>query len=303
MVKRYFSKGDIIFSEGDLGNSFFQIIDGTAGVYLNYGSVEQRKLTELSDGQYFGEMAVIESWPRSTTIVAESNLNAYEIEEDGLDKLFEEQPEKILEIMKHLGRRIRSLTAEYAEVNVFLNDIKAFRDESIKQNEGIVTKIKKYLGIYNAAQKNLKKPSVEALREAKISKKDASAVPIEKYEKDTIIFKKGEIGRCMYAVQSGAVNIYDNYASDDEKLLTTLLPGTFFGEMGMIEEEARSATAVAAEDDTYVEIIRPEDLDTLFKADPTEVNMILRHLSHRLRQLTDDYMDVCKEVCETWASL
>jgi CRP-like cAMP-binding protein len=297
MNEKIFGKGEIIFSEGDQGNSFFQIVEGTVGVYVNYGKVDQRKLTDLTAGQYFGEMAVIETWPRSTTVVAEDNVHVVEIPEEKLNDYFEENPDKILALMKHLGNRIRSLTDEYAEVNAFLAELRDFKGD--KQSESFLTKIKKYIGIYSAAKKNLSQPSVEALREMSGLKSDAS-LPVESYKKGTIIFKKGEVGKCMYAVHGGNVGIYSDYGTDDEKKLTELLPGSFFGEMGMIDEEQRSATAVADADETYVEIIRPDDLEILFKVNPGEVDLILRHLSHRLRKLTDDYMDVCKEVCETW---
>ena len=47
--------------------------------------------------------------------------------------------------------------------------------------------------------------------------------------------------------------------------------------------------AVADQDDTFVEIIRPDDLKEMFESNPMEVDMMLRHMSYRLRRLTVDY--------------
>ena len=99
----------------------------------------------------------------------------------------------------------------------------------------------------------------------------------------------------MFAVHGGAVGIYTNYGTALEKKLTTLYANTFFGEMGMLDLEPRSATAVAEEDGTIIEVIRPEDLEELFKSNPIEVDMILCHLSNRLRRLTKDYVAACEE--------
>ena len=33
--------------------------------YVNYGTDTQKKLTDVKPGQYFGELAIIEAWPRS----------------------------------------------------------------------------------------------------------------------------------------------------------------------------------------------------------------------------------------------
>jgi len=86
--KRVFSENEVVFREGDLGRSFYRIESGIAGVYLCYGEKDQRKLTEMKPGQYFGEMAIIEARPRSTTIVAEKELHVLEIQENELNKFF-----------------------------------------------------------------------------------------------------------------------------------------------------------------------------------------------------------------------
>ena len=79
MKEIYFGKGEVIFNEGDEGNSFYQIVDGKASVYVNYKKENEIKLTELKAGQYFGELAIIDAAPRSTTIVSESGVNVIEI--------------------------------------------------------------------------------------------------------------------------------------------------------------------------------------------------------------------------------
>ena len=40
MTEKVFEKGIVIFREGDIGNSFFQIVSGTAGVYSHYGEAD-----------------------------------------------------------------------------------------------------------------------------------------------------------------------------------------------------------------------------------------------------------------------
>ena len=63
----------------------------------------------------------------------------------------------------------------------------------------------------------------------------------------------------------------------------------------MIDQEPRSATAVVEEDGTILESIGPEDLQKLFEVNPLEVDMMMRHLSGRLRRLTLDYARACGE--------
>ena len=97
----------------------------------------------------------------------------------------------------------------------------------------------------------------------------------------------------MYAVHGGSVGIYINYGTEEEKKITSLFADSFFGEMGLLLDEPRSATAVVEEDNTLLECIRKEDLETLYRENPVKVYMIVSHLSHRLRQLTREYVRAC----------
>ena len=291
-IDKIFADGEVIIKEGDQANSFFQIKEGSAIVYKSYGQTDQVKLTDLQPGQYFGEMAVIESYPRSSTVVANGEVKAVEIPVEELNNYFTENPDEIINIMKHLGNRVRELTADYDDAKKLLADIKT----SGTENESLLALIQKHLGWFKS-NKGFDKPSAEALRE---SSDKVSSNNVESYNKGTVIFKQGETGNCMYFVHGGTVGIYSNYGTDQQNKLTELYPVACFGEMGMIAGEVRSATAVADSNDTYVEIIRAEDLEELFKTCPVKIDMILRHLSYRLRSLTYDYFNTCKEIAEVY---
>lgn len=298
-AEKRFQNGEIIFKEGDIGTSFFQIIEGTVEVISGYGSDKERSLTELSAGDFFGEMAVIEAYPRSNTVVAKDNALVVEIPENELNSYFAENPGMILKIMNHLGKRIKELTADYDAVASALKEVRASQD---KKSDSIFAKIKKYIDDISSSKIDLTKPSAEALRQASESVKGKESGAVESYKKGTVIFKEGEIGKCMYIVYGGDVGIYSNYGAANQIKLTDLYPVACFGEMGMIAGDPRSATAVAETDETFVEIINPEDLEELFRTTPVKVEMILKHLSYRLRMLSYDYLTACKEINELFNS-
>ena len=154
--------------------------------------------------------------------------------------------------------------------------------------------------MYQLNKNKLSEPSAEALRETLENTSLDGYGTIETYPKGTIIFKEGEEASCMYILHVGAVGIYSHYGESNQVKLTELTDASFFGEMGMLAEEPRSATAVSEDDTTYVEIIYPEDLEALFKNCPVKIDMLLRHLSHRLRQLNNDFLRTCKEITETY---
>ena len=68
--------------------------------------------------------------------------------------------------------------------------------------------------------------------------------------------------------------------------------------MALVGNDPRSATAVVEEDDTILEYIGAGDMEELFKINPLKVDMILSHLSNRLRRLSLDYVNACAKATE-----
>ncbi len=70
-------------------------------------------------------------------------------------------------------------------------------------------------------------------------------VYLRRYADGEIIFREGDPSFGMYIVVSGAVTIERRVPDDRWLILATLLPGDFLGEMGLMDDSPRSATAVA----------------------------------------------------------
>ena len=122
---------------------------------------------------------------------------------------------------------------------------------------------------------------------------------VKLYKKGEVIFKEGDLEICMYNVLNGSVGIYANYGKAEEKLLVELKAEekAFFGEMGMIDESPRSATAIALED-TELTVITVENFVEYFKNHPEHIIYIMQNMSKRIRSLTEDYLDACRAVAE-----
>ena len=117
--------------------------------------------------------------------------------------------------------------------------------------------------------------------------------------KGGVVFRQGqESNACMYDIAEGSVAIYTGYGTDQEKLLVTLRAKECFGEMGMLENQPRSATAVVQADDTELEIISESTFGSYLEENPEKVLAIMQHMSHRIRVLTTDYMHACRAVKE-----
>ena len=291
MVEKKFAPGEVIIQAGDYGDSFFQIVSGSVEVVAGE---EQQKLTELKAEDFFGEMAVLEGYRRSATVRAiEDGAVVLEIPSSELSSFFEQKQGKILTLTEYLCNRLRALTNDYDDVTDLLEQL----EKKPEKKEGLLERIRKSRAAASVMNE-ISKPSAETIRELETDHSKGFAKNVVEYPAGTIIFKEGESGDCMYDIHWGSVGIYLNYGSPEEEMLTRLYANRFFGEMAMIGEAPRSATAVVLEDNTTVEAIYPQDLEELFRKNPPKIGMIIRNLSHRLRELTNDYVAACRKVKE-----
>jgi CRP-like cAMP-binding protein len=119
------------------------------------------------------------------------------------------------------------------------------------------------------------------------------------FNKDQIIFCQGENASVMYDIISGKIGIYTDYQTEQEKKIAELDAGEVFGEMGLIECWPRSATAVALEDGTVLTELGESDLKEYLKDKPEKLLVVMRQLSRRIRETTQNYVNVCRTVNES----
>ena len=101
-------------------------------------------------------------------------------------------------------------------------------------------------------------------------------------EPGDVIFHEGDLGTEMYLIQEGQVEIL-RLSSDGPQRLALLEKGDFFGEMSILDELPRTATASAVCDARVVEI-NGATFDQMLRANPEIAIRIMRKLSLRVRQ-------------------
>ena len=92
------------------------------------------------------------------------------------------------------------------------------------------------------------------------------------------VFKKLAPAEGMYVIINGAVEIID---PDSKMIFASLETGDFFGELALLDEEPRSASALATQSSTLIGVFRT-DLLTLMKRSPELGNKVLLNLSRVL---------------------
>ncbi len=205
---------------------------------------------------------------------------------------------RIIELMRHLGNRIQNMANDYNESKALLEQLKA--SEAAKANKNLFSKIKKHIDMYQNNKNKLNEPSADSLNTVSEALADNGKGKYKDYRKGMIVFKEGAVDSSMYILHKGSVGMYINYRTREEEKVAEYEAVTFFGEMGIISDEPRGAAAIVESDNTRVETISVEDLDSIFRDNPEKISAILRHMSYRLRKLNIDFLKTCKEITELY---
>ena len=103
-----------------------------------------------------------------------------------------------------------------------------------------------------------------------------------RYPKDTVVFFENEEGDSLFMIFEGRIKV--TILGDDgrEIILTMLGPGDLFGEMALLDNEPRSATAIAVEESELMSLHRT-DFQAVIAENPEVSAALIRVLSARLR--------------------
>jgi signal transduction histidine kinase len=109
------------------------------------------------------------------------------------------------------------------------------------------------------------------------------------------IFREGDEGDGIYFVKDGLVRISAVVGHGDLKVLSRIAPGGLFGEMAVLDNQPRSASA-CAEEPTTVYFIGRAQLEQLLESTPRLAAALVREVSRRLRDFNRQYV---REVLES----
>ncbi|MEL7061066.1 MAG: cyclic nucleotide-binding domain-containing protein [Acidobacteriota bacterium] len=97
---------DYVFREGDLGTEMFIVQDGKVEILKHFKNEDQR-LTVLSQGDFFGEMSILEDRPRTASARALTDTQLLSINYATFDQMLRKNPEIAVRMMRKLSRRLR----------------------------------------------------------------------------------------------------------------------------------------------------------------------------------------------------
>jgi len=239
------TQGAVFFTENQSSDRMYLLEEGE--VALTRGG---KAIDVVKAGEIFGEMAAISQLPRSATATARTACRVVSLDARQFQRAIQKMPEFALMLMNILINRLRLTLTMLA------------MGRSLEATDGAgarrVFDDKLLQGLMVATQHRL-----------------PQHCPLNK-----VIMKEGESGEFMYVVLSGRVAI-----TIKSKIVEWVGPGGVFGEMALVDQSPRAATAVAETDCDLLSINRGDFL-MMVKTNPVFVVSLLKAAADRLRDMT-----------------
>ena len=117
--ERHLRKNQVLFREGDPGDEMFIVRDGTVLVSKAIKGRVEQVLDRVGPADFFGEMSLLDSSPRSATVQAETDARLLALDRTGLQRLTDTDPRAaaaFFDAMVHVFiERLRRSTHQVAE--------------------------------------------------------------------------------------------------------------------------------------------------------------------------------------------
>jgi CRP-like cAMP-binding protein len=290
MEQKTYQYREVIFTEGQYQSWMYSICKGSVDIFSGYGTSDEKKLITLTEGQFFGEIGMMAVMSRTATAVAAADHVVLEqIGHEDLEDYLKNHPENLQPVMSSVSRRIRELTDDLSMITQMINEALGKRGKGTGWLAGSIHKL---LGKLKAKKTADDEFAIMRKRQQALS---GEIPPVIRFHAGDVIFRAGDQADCMYDIYDGSVGIYSDYQTENEKLLASLNADDTFGEMGILDDMPRSASAVCLSD-CAVRVVKPESFMAFFQQKPAKVLQILMQMCIRLRDLTKLYLQVNKEL-------
>ncbi len=247
---KVYRDGELIVRQGQSGDCMFVVQAGQVEV-LHEQADKQVRLAVRGEGDFFGEMSLVEREVRSASVRALGDARILTIDQRTFLRRVHEDPSLAYRILQKMSRLVRELSEAVTEIKA-----KALAQVQEERTQ-----------------------EVERVEKAETAPRALSKV----YTPGEVIIRQGEAGDCMYVLQSGQVEVLRT-KDGKEVRLALCGEGDFIGEMAIFQREVRSAT-VRALVETRALVLEKSAFLRQVHEDPSLAYRMMQRMSHRIREV------------------
>jgi len=295
-----FIKGACIILEGKQNaGKFYLIKEGKVKITRESDKIISESNT-AGPGEIFGVISVMASRSYIETVYALTDVTAFAVDRDQIGR----NPSLAMNIIKQFSKRLRKLNDAYSlrvmndkalEDPIHILHIAVFYEKTGKSSHAIYA-YQQYLAYCDDKEKAQKiKLNIEKLKSRVTFERPVydAATMVQKWKKGSMLFVEGERGNNLYIIQEGAVKI-TKITNNQEVVLEVLKKGSILGEMAMIEDKPRGASAEIYEDSVLMSVNK-ENFINLVNDQPDMVVRLISTIAERIwlryRQLTNTLIE------------
>jgi CRP-like cAMP-binding protein len=261
----------------------------------------------LGPGDFVGVTSCMSGHSQMETVVAVTDVTAIVVRREQYPELIMKNTPIALKIVRYFAREMRILNDIRTKITLRKNIVESpeelFRIAEFYEETGFMD-----IATYGYYQYLKRCPDGVNAQEAKRRftrlKPKSNAVYFEpsdemlrSYPRDTMIFSECQNGPDMFIIQEGAVRI-SKVVDNEEVTLALLKKGDMFGEMALLENKPRSASAIA-HDDCRLMVVNRQNFEQMVSSQPGFIARLSTMLAERVwsmyRQLVNGQLSEPRE--------
>lgn len=285
-----FRKGSYILVEGKNDSDKFYIIKTGNVKCFKMNDPNNISTKTLGPGDFVGVIPCMSGHSQIENVVALTDVSCISVRKDQYSELIEKNTSVALKIIRTFAHRVRSMNEQLTQLA--LNSISIDSPEHIFDVAEYYDRVRRtdiaayaYNSYLRECPQGLK--AFEAASRLNMLRSSVVAQPftahselVRSYKKDTMIFSESQSGSDMFIIQDGVVSI-SKVVDGNEVTLAMLKRGDMFGEMALLENKPRSASAIAHEDCRLM-VVNRQNFDQMVGTQPQLISRLTTMLSERL---------------------
>ena len=146
-IVRY-KNNQALFHQGEIATDMYEIISGQVGIYMDYGDEAQKEISILTQGDYVGELELIDSSTRIASAVALGNdVVVKKLTIEDFSVLVKENPAKVILIIQQLCARVRRLDNLYLEACSTIDEYRKAREENLPPSPSLIARLRRFAAV------------------------------------------------------------------------------------------------------------------------------------------------------------
>lgn len=287
-----FKKGAYIIVEGkQQADCFYIIRSGQVQISKELEVVEEEGGNILKAGDFFGVVSTMSSHSHIENARALTDVTMIAVQRDQYGMLIQSNSPVAMKIIQQFSRKMRYLddaltritlksTAEKDTSHLF--EVAEYYARQSQYNQAFYAYHQYIRNCPTGSNINVAKERMAKIKPySKAVYLDGSNDEFTRsYPKDTMIFSESQPGKELYIIQKGSVKI-TKIVNDNEVLLALLKPGDIFGEMALLEDKPRSASAIAHEQALLLSVNKA-NFSRMVSSQPQIITRLTQLLSERI---------------------